>query len=34
LMILYLTITSSMGDDRRRMYDSWRRSEAHIDGDQ
>jgi hypothetical protein len=30
-MILYLTIASSMGDDRRWMYDGWKRSGAHID---
>jgi hypothetical protein len=30
-MILYLTTTSSMSDDRRSMYDGWKRSEAYID---
>jgi hypothetical protein len=31
ILILYLTIVSSMGDDRRWMYDGWKRNGAHID---
>jgi hypothetical protein len=30
-MILYLTTTSSMGDDGWWMYDGWKRSGAHTD---
>jgi hypothetical protein len=31
MFILYLTIVSSMSDDRRWMYDGWKRNEAHKD---
>jgi hypothetical protein len=31
MMILYLTTTSSMCDDRQWMYDGWKRSGAHTD---
>jgi hypothetical protein len=31
ILILYLTIVLSMGDDRRWMYDDWKRNGAHTD---
>jgi hypothetical protein len=31
ILILYLTTVSSMGDDRRGMYDGWKRNGAHTD---
>jgi hypothetical protein len=30
MMIFYLPTASSMGDDRRWMYDGWKRSGAHT----
>jgi hypothetical protein len=29
-MILYLPIASSMGDNRRWMYDGWKKSGPHV----
>jgi hypothetical protein len=31
ILILYLTTVASMGEDRRWMYDGWKKNGAHID---
>jgi hypothetical protein len=31
MLILYLTTVASMGEDRRWMYDDWKKNGAHTD---
>jgi hypothetical protein len=31
VLILYLTTVASMGEDRRWMYDGWKKNGAHTD---
>jgi hypothetical protein len=30
ILILYLTTVTSMGEDRRSMYDGWKKNGAHT----